>query len=33
MVDWGVYTPTKDWKPYKVSDRVKARLDKAKKRG
>ena len=33
MVEWGVYTPNKDWKPYKVSDRVRARLDKASKRG
>jgi len=30
MVDWGVYTPTQDWKPYKISESVQARLDKAK---
>ena len=29
MVEWGVYTPTKDWQPYKISDAVQARLRKA----
>jgi len=33
MVEWGVYTPTRDWKPYKISESVQARLDKAAKRG
>ena len=31
MVEWGVYTPTTDWKPYKISESVQARLDKAAK--
>ena len=31
MVEWGVYTPTRDWQPYKISESVKARLDKANK--
>jgi predicted amidohydrolase len=31
MVDWGVYTPTRDWKPYKITESVQARLDKAAK--
>jgi beta-ureidopropionase len=29
MVEWGVYTPTKDWKPYKISETVNLRLKKA----
>ena len=29
MVDWGVYTPTRDWEPYKISESVQARLKKA----
>jgi hypothetical protein len=31
MVDWGVYTPTRDWQPYKISTAVTERLDKAGK--
>jgi predicted amidohydrolase len=33
MVDWGVYTPTREWQPYKISESVQLRLDKAAKRG
>jgi len=33
MVDWGVYTPTRDWQPYKISAQVEARLEKARKLG
>jgi predicted amidohydrolase len=33
MVEWGVYTPTQDWKPYKISSNVTARLDKAARFG
>ncbi len=29
MVEWGVYTPTRDWEPYKVSESVQLRLKKA----
>jgi predicted amidohydrolase len=29
MVEWGVYTPTRDWQPYKISESVQARLKKA----
>jgi hypothetical protein len=29
MVDWGVYTPTRDWQPYDVSESVQQRLKKA----
>jgi predicted amidohydrolase len=29
MVDWGVYTPTRDWQPYKISASVQQRLKKA----
>jgi predicted amidohydrolase len=29
MVDWGVYTPTRDWQPYKISESVQQRLHKA----
>jgi len=31
MVEWGVYTPTKDWQPYKISESVELRLNKAEK--
>jgi hypothetical protein len=31
MVEWGVYTPTRDWQPYEIDAAVKARLDKAEK--
>jgi predicted amidohydrolase len=31
MVEWGVYTPTRDWQPYKISTNVVERLDKASK--
>jgi hypothetical protein len=33
MVDWGVYEPTRDWQPYKVSETVQNRLKKAANRG
>ena len=29
MVEWGVYEPTRDWQPYKVSQTVQSRLKKA----
>jgi len=29
MVEWGVYEPTRDWQPYKISQTVQSRLKKA----
>ena len=29
MVDWGIYAPTRDWKPYKISESVSSRINKA----
>ncbi len=29
MVEWGIYSPTRDWKPYKVSESVSLRIKKA----
>jgi len=29
MVEWGVYTPTRDWQPYKISASVEQRIAKA----
>jgi len=30
MVEWGVYTPTKDWQPYEIDEDVQRRLDGVK---
>ena len=33
MVEWGVYTPTRDWEPYKISESVELRIAKAEAKG